>query len=61
MPVLGLTHHDPMASDDAVDAVLAEALEEAGDIFPIEDRNDGDGKILAPTIFACSDYQVIGV
>lgn len=59
VPVLGLTHHDPMASDDSVDAVLAEALEEAGEIFPVED--DGAGKILAPTIFACNDYQIIGI
>ena len=44
-----------------VDSVLGEALEEAGEIFPVEDRNGSDGKILAPTIFACSDYQVIGV
>jgi phosphoribosyl 1,2-cyclic phosphodiesterase len=54
--VLGLTHHDPTASDEAVDGVLAEALTEALQIFPTE-----DGKFLAPTIFACSDYQVIGV
>ena len=54
--VLGLTHHDPMASDAAVDEVVAEAMAEAMEIFPAE-----DGKVLAPTIFACSDYQVIGV
>lgn len=49
--VLGLTHHDPMATDADVDAIVAEA---EASIAP-EDRNG-----LA-AIFACQDYQTVEV
>jgi phosphoribosyl 1,2-cyclic phosphodiesterase len=49
---LGLTHHDPMATDEDVDKRLAEARELA--------RNLGKPE-LAEHIFACADYQTVTV
>lgn len=44
---LGLTHHDPRANDEKVDAILKEAIECLTD----------DSSLSANDIFACKDYE----
>lgn len=49
---LGLTHHDPMASDDDIKARLLEAQQALRAL----ERED-----LAASVFACADYQELEV
>lgn len=60
---LGITHHDPSASDKDVESVLSEALEEAEPTKGLVPSPEVDGvtNFLPITIFACADYQQIQV
>lgn len=64
---LGLTHHDPSATDQDIESVLSEALEEAGDRFPggleetIETVEQRVERFLPMMIFSCADYQKFSV
>jgi phosphoribosyl 1,2-cyclic phosphodiesterase len=59
---LGLTHHDPFASDQDVESVLSEALEEAEPMKGLVPETEGGLTNFLPiTIFACADYQQIQV
>lgn len=60
---LGITHHDPSASDKDVESVLSEALEEAEPTKGLVPSPEVDGitNFLPVTIFACADYQQIQV
>lgn len=68
---LGLTHHDPNATDQDVESVLSEALEEAepdfiaaGGIDLSKDPQEEKERLrqfFPITIFSCSDYQQLSV
>jgi hypothetical protein len=43
---VGLTHHDPLSSDDDIDSILATAQTEGGNEI---------------NVFACADYTTVDV
>lgn len=52
---LGITHHDPSATDADIDARVREALSKRAG------RHIGHYSLIEKTIFACADYQTINV
>lgn len=59
---LGLTHHDLVASDEDVEAILAYAKNALQLLEAIKDKADKSVfSITEDNIFACADYQVIEV
>lgn len=58
---LGLTHHDPSSSDEAVDAICAAARETMGALRTEKGLALSSMSLIEGDIFACADYQTIEV
>lgn len=56
---LGLTHHDPPATDAAIDAILAEAKAAYGEQVKSLDPKAGAVVLKSERIFACQDYLTV--